>query len=188
MRFHRTSVSTVVLLCIASVTGCMRPSDAEIAEMMKQPPRPAELDRLDSMIGSWEGDAEITMFDKTTTSQGRNTSRWAADEWVLIEEFEHDMGDGNMEKGVMMMWWDDHAQKYRVTSATNYGGFGTGTVTYDDKTDKFNWKMKERSRDGHSMTSTGTSKMIDDQAEWQWSVSVPLMGKIMDARGTARRK
>lgn len=189
MAIHRKCVSLIATLGIAPMVGCMQPTEAELAEMMRQPPRPAALDRLDRMIGTWEDSAEITMFGKTTTSQGRSASHWAADEWVFIEEFEHDMGEGNMEKGVMMIWWDDHSQKYRIASATNHGSSGTGTVTYDDKTDKFVWKMKERTHDGHSMTAQGTSKLIGEDAhEWEWSISAPLMGTVMDARGTARRK
>ena len=42
-------------LTLLSIAGCAKPSDAEIARMMRQPPRPVALDRLDAMIGDLRG-------------------------------------------------------------------------------------------------------------------------------------
>ena len=103
----RAHLMSFVLMagCSALLVGC-QPSEEEMATMFNQPPRPAELDRLEAFVGTWKADVEVTMpgSDDVHTSSGQNTTRWAADKWMLTENWEHAMGKNDTMKGANLMW------------------------------------------------------------------------------------
>ncbi len=174
------------------LVGC-QPSEEEMATMMKQPPRSAELERLEDFVGTWKTDVEFTMADgdEAKTSSGQNTIQWAAGKSMLVENWEHDMGDGNMMKGVMLTSWDRFAGKYRMMGTDNYGGRFEGTLAYDEE-EKI-WKGKSKGRDGMTgerVVEIWTAKFTDPSTnEWTWAQYDGLgLFKRMEATGTSRRQ
>ncbi len=161
--------------------------------MFKQPPRPAELDRLEAFVGNWKADVEVTMAgsDEVHTSSGQNTTQWAADKWMLTENWEHPMGETDTMKGANLMWWDNNSKKYRMSFTDNYGGHGTGSMTYNEETGV--WKFKAKSKDGKSGSKTigkGTMKFVNPSTiEWFWEeYDGTGLFKIITVKGTSRRQ
>ena len=190
----RAPLLSFVLLagCSAFLVGC-QPSEEEMATMLKQPPRPAELEQLEAFIGNWSGDAEVKVagMDEVQKSTGSHSTEWAVDKWVLVENWEHEMGEGNMMKGVMLTSWDRFAKKYRVVMTDNYGGRSEGTMVYDEE-EKI-WKAKAKGRDGVSgdrVVETWTAKFTDPSTtEWTY-VQYDGFGlfKHIEITGTSRRQ
>ncbi len=171
--------------------GCQPPTDEEIAEMMKQPPRPPELDRLNAWVGSWSGDALVKMPDgKEKKGSGSNTTAWAADNWILVENWQHTMGEHDVMKGVSLIWWDNNKKKYRMAAADNYGGHGEGSFKYDEATNT--WNMKGEMVDGKTGNEThgkGTVKMTDESTmEWTYTEYGPLGMKMFEVSGTSKKQ
>ena len=83
----RTTLSSLAVLAFLAggLVGCQQPK-MDMAEMMKPPPRPVELDQLNSFVGTWEGTWEMTMkgADKPITGKGTDTFAWDADKWVMV--------------------------------------------------------------------------------------------------------
>ena len=57
---NRLMVVSVAALLVLSfgLTGC-KPSDKQMAEMMKPPARPEAIDHMQMFIGSWDSEAQI---------------------------------------------------------------------------------------------------------------------------------
>ncbi len=190
----RASLLLIVLLAGSSalLIGC-QPSEEEMANFMKQPPRPAELDLLDAWVGTWKADVEVTMAgsDEVHTSTGQNTTQWTSDKWMLTENWQHQMGENDTMKGASLMWWDNNSKKYRMAITDNYGGHGTATMTYNEETGV--WKFKGKSKDGKSGSKTrnkGTMKFINPSTiEWVWEeYDGTGLFKIITIKGTSRRQ
>ena len=190
----RAPLMSFVLLagCSALLVGC-QPSEEEMATMMKQPPRPAELERLGAFVGTWKADVEVTMAgsDDVITSSGQNSYEWAADKWMLTENWEHQMSETETMKGASLMWWDGNSKKYRMAFTDNYGGHGTGSMTFNEETGV--WKIKGKSKDGKSgskTTSKGTMKFVNPSTiEWVWEeYDGTGLFKFITLKGTSRRQ
>ena len=190
----RTQLLSFVLMagCSGFMVGC-QPSEEEMATMMKQPPRQAELERLEDFVGTWKADFQVDVVDgdEVKTNSGQNTIQWAAGKSMLVEHWEHDMGDGNIMKGVILISWDRFAGKYRVMGTDNYGGRFEGTMAYDQE-EKI-WKAKSKGRDGitgEQVVEKWTAKFTDPSTnEWTWAQYDGLgLFKNMEATGTSRRQ
>ncbi len=190
----RAPLLSFVLLagCSAFLIGC-QPSEEEMATMMNQPPRPAELEQLENFVGTWKADFEINVEDgdEVEANSGQITRQWAADKWMLVENWEHHIGDGNTMKGVTLTSWDRFAGKYRMMSTDNYGGRSEGTMVYDEE--EKTWKAKAKGRDGMTgerVVEIWTAKFTDPSTiEWTW-VQYDGLGlfKNVEATGTSRRQ
>lgn len=181
-------------LLAAALAGCQQPR-IDISEMMKAPPRPAELARLDRFVGTWEGQAEMSApgSDKVVTSNGVNTVSWEADGWVLVEHLEVEMGqEGGKMTGVGLWTWDPQARKYRTWWFDNYGAVNQGTASYDEGSDT--WRMKGKAHyagRGKTTAYEGTSRMIDDDTiTWEYTewASPWKLNKLMHIKGTSHRR
>jgi hypothetical protein len=176
----------------AMLIGCQQPQ-VDMAEMVKAPPRPAELDRLDMLVGAWEGTAEMKVVgsDEVVTSKGVETISWDADKWVLLSHFQYAMGDDEEMKGLEIWTWDAKAGKYRIWSFDNSGYCESGTATYDEETRTWHFKGKSRSTvTGESFVGKGSAQMVDDNTqEWNYTIwDGWKLRKLMEFKGTSRRK
>ncbi len=171
--------------------GCQPPTDEQIAEMMKQPPRPAEHDRLDMWVGSWSGDAVAKMpGGKEMKGSGSSTVQWSTDNWILVENWQHTMGEHDLMKGVSLFWWDNNKKKYRMAWANNYGGHGEGSMKYDEATKTWNMKAEEtHGKSGRESKGRGTVKMPDDNTmEWSYTALGLFGNKEFEVSGTSRKQ
>ncbi len=173
------------------LAGCQQPK-MDLAEMMKPPPRPAELDQLNMFVGTWEGTWEMTMMgaDKPLTGIGTDTFAWDAEKWVLAEHMDGMMGDSKM-VGTALWTWDPQHKRFQYYSADCFGMIMTGTAHYDAKTGI--WHMKGQTNDtvrGQKSNGEGTLKSIDKNTmEMTWSEWDCLhLTKFMEMKGTSHRK
>ncbi len=182
-------VGPLAILAIA-LGGCQKPN---FEEMMKQPPRPAELDQLNAFVGTWEGNWEMTMMgsDQPKTSKGTDQFAWDADKWVLTERMEGTM-DNNKMVGTGLWTWNPQRKLFQYYSADNYGMIMTGTGRYDAATKT--WHMKGQSQDtrhGQRSVGEGTLKLVDPNTmEWHWTEwdSCLHLMKFMEMKGTSHKK
>lgn len=176
--------------CI-SLTGCMPKMSAEDLKNMR-PQRPAALDQLNKMIGSWETTAEIKVagMDETMKGSGTSTSSWEGDGWIMVERGQFDMGDMGKMHGMATWTWDDRAKVYRTFWADNMGETDVGTARFNEKTSTWHMKSSGSGPMGKSRAS-GTARLVNDKTmEWTWVERVGPFGmfKAMEMKGTSRKK
>ncbi len=189
---QRVVAWSVCGVALAALAGCKSHMDPKaMAEMMKQPARPIELDRLNAFVGSWSGTAQgNVMGQEFKDSKGRHSFRWDADRWVLVENWEHEMGPDQTMKGINLMWWDAGSNCYRMSSASNFGDHSRGTSTYDEATGTWHMKADSWDRDGRKSCGKGTMKLTDARSmEWSWTETDSLgLTTYMTITGTSQRQ
>ena len=83
------------MLWSVTLVGCT-PSEEEMAAMLKQPPRPTELDRLEAFVGTWNGTAEVEVEGVEAAEQdGKLSAELEVGERVV--EFEMEEVEGRDE-------------------------------------------------------------------------------------------
>lgn len=181
--------AATLVLSATVMTGCMPKMTIEEMKAMT-PERPAELDRLNFLIGTWEGTGEVAFgwLDCPLKITSRSTIGWELDNMVLVEHAEFSMEELGDMKGVSTWTYDAGSGKYRTFWIDSMGGSSTGTARYREKTNTWHFKAKINSAHG-TMSGKGTMKMVDDDTmEWTWNESA-LMGmmKISAFSGTMQR-
>ncbi len=182
------ALSLFALLVIAA--GCQRP---KMSEMMVQPERPAALDKLDVFVGTWTGESTATMpnSDEKLTGTGVNKVYWTADNWLLVEELEVTMENGEKMKGMGVWTYDPSIKKFRVHWFDNWGMIATATSHYDE--DAGLWRMKGKSEmlaKNFTSHGKGTAKMVGpDTMEWHHSeyMGPLMMFKMFEMKGVNHR-
>lgn len=189
-----TTISRSILVGLVLVTGllagCQRP---DMEEMMKAPQRPVQLDRLNAFVGTWEGEAEMTMpgTEEVYRSTATNTISWSVDNRYLMNEMEITMHNGEKMHAMELWTWDPQIKKYRQWWFDDWGGYGSSTVEYEADEDE--WEAKGEShcmRTGHTSYDEMEMCFKDaDSMEWTWT-SGDALGLItyMEMKGTSRRK
>src|ERR1043166_6113237 len=83
------------LFAVAMLTGCDEKS-GKVSDMsaMKPPPRPVELDQLESWVGNWTMTGEGNFGGKSMKSTGRVSTSWEADRRALVSRGEEE-AEGN---------------------------------------------------------------------------------------------
>jgi len=186
---RRMSVVAGVVALLSGLAGCQKPN---MEEMMKPPPRPAELDQLNAFIGKWDGTWEMTMAgeEKPMTGKGTDVYAWESDRWVLTARSAGTCGEHKM-FGTGLWTYDSQARQFKYTSADNYGMVMSGTGTYDAKTQT--WHLKGSTREtihGNQSSGEGTLKFTSPNTmEWHWTEWDGLhLIKFMEMKGTSHRK
>ena len=193
MHCSKLAVGIMAVVLASGLAGCQKPN---MEEMMKPPPRPAELDLLDQFVGTWEGTFEMKMAgdDKVLTGKGTDKYTWDADKWVLSARSEGTFGSAtppNRMFGTGAWVWDGKAKVFRFGMADNYGMLMGGTGKYDAKTRT--WHMSGHTRDtihGQSSCGHGTMEMVDANTmkfHWVETDGLGLM-KYFEMNGTSKRK
>ncbi len=191
MTMRRTSVGAFACLVALAAIGCMPKMTVEDFKAMR-PQRPQELELLNAFVGTWQHTGTLNMpmlEDSELETGGSNEAKWGGDGWYLIDSGTFGMGELGEMKATALWAYDAKAKKFRTAWVDSMGGFGTGSVRYNKKTDT--WHMRARSRTPHGTTyGKGTTKFVsDNEAEWTWSESA-LFGliKVMDMKGTTKRQ
>jgi Protein of unknown function (DUF1579) len=153
--------------------------------------RPAELKRLDAMIGMWSGNATCTMPDgKTTSGTGKSCIGWEVDGNVLLERGEFTM-DGQTMKGLGLWTWDASAKKYQLFWNDSMGAVSHGEARYDEASKTYSMNFRSRnSSSGESTVGEGTSRLVDaNTMEWNWTEwDAAKTKKVMEMKGVSRRQ
>ena len=191
-RFFQGSMTVCTLLAATFVVGC---GDGDKKMAMTPPPpaqRPAEMDQLAWMIGSWDFEMTGTMMgmDKPFVCKGTSTAAWDVDRWVITEHVQGTMGEmPGMFHGMGIYMYDPKAKAYRTGWLDNEGGMSHGRMTYDAGTQMWKTKgMSEKLASGAKSKGEGWMKMVDaNTIEWGGTEYDAHGNKIMDMKGTSRR-
>ncbi len=193
MRRTRLAAAVLGLVGIVTIVGCTGPQhDMAAMKDMKPPPRPAELDRLEMWVGTWEGTMEMHMAgaEKPMQWTGKSVIQWEVDKHVLVERSEGDMGEMGKMIGLAVYSWDPYDKTYRSCWFDNWGCQAQGTMAYNEA--KKTWSMYGKGRDACSGATTigeGTMEVVDDNTtkwtycEWDsWKFHKKMWGS-----GTMKR-
>jgi hypothetical protein len=172
------------------LVGCSGGMSAEELKDMR-PQRPAELDKLNSLVGTWESTWTMKPAGKAEpmTGKGTSTIAWDVDKWCLVEKGNYEMADMGPMQGLGVWTWDAKAHTYRNWWFDNWGTAGAGTSKYDENTKT--WNMRGTSRGAMGRTSyKGTMKLVDDKTmQWTWKEYVFLgLIKVFEGEGTGKKK
>lgn len=189
MRKNHLQLWVVAATCFAA-TGCMPKMTLEEMKA-SQPQRPAELERLNIFVGTWEMTGEMTFagLDEPLKTSGTATGKWAGDGWFIVSDSVFRMGElGDMHSHEAWTY-DAHSKRYRSTWVDSMGAIASGTAKYDEKTKTWTMRSKSHGPYGGS-TGKGSAVIIDDNTmEWQWSeYAMGGLMKVMEMKGTSRRK
>lgn len=181
----------VFAIAISVSAGCLQPDfDIErIKEMM--PARPAQLDRLDMLVGQWQTEGEVNMFglDEPFAVHGTSEATWEHDRWFLVDRAEFDMGPLGPMSGTSVWTWDPKARKYRMWWFDSFGETATGTAVYKEATKS--WRIHTRGRNAWcNIVNRGTITLDNDGSlHWTWTQwDAWHIWKISRMSGTSRRK
>ncbi len=164
-------------------------------DMMKDTPRPAALDRLNSLVGYWDGESEMTMKGAPNPMKATGTYRaeWACDKRFLVGHYEGDMGEGGKMSGIEIWTYDDKSGKYRTWWFDSHGSAAKGTSTYDEATKTWHTTGEDKNMaTGTTTYGAGTMKLNDDNTmNWTWKQynnGMKWGEPMMEMKGTSRRK
>lgn len=188
-RTLRWGMASMALLSIVLV-GCQKP---DMSEMMKPPVRPTELDRLNDWMGTWQGESICTMEGTSQTCKSTSTTevKWTLNGWVAEEHVAITMDNGEKMHMQTQWMWDSHMNKFRVSWQSDWGEYGTGTVTYD--ADDSTWELKGKSHctsSGHTSVVKGETTMVDhDTINWEMSYYDSMgITEFMELKGVSHRQ
>lgn len=176
------------------VTGCgekhnhMR-DHAHSGDGMTRPEPPAEMKRLERMVGRWTGTATMTGAgpDGDMTFNGGSTAEWAMGGMFLRTESWHDMGNGDRMNMIEYIAWDPGIGKYRTFWFSDWGEVGEGTMTLSADGRSATFDSDGFDIDGHNVKGRGTMKFTsNDVMEWTWKESGPHGD--LSFKGTSRRQ
>lgn len=172
--------------CLGSLAGCAQKS-ADMTSM-KQPERPAELDRLEPWIGRWEGTGEMKMIGgqviKTTGSQEYG---WDLDRRVMLARETWGMEGMGPMRGVGFYGYDPIKKAIVSSSFDDWGNVSEGKFKFDPHKNIWHMTYKGHGTMG-ATTGTGTIVMPDrDTIQWTFEEYFGLI-KVMNASGVSKRK
>ena len=169
----------IASLCgVVLLTGC-QPPKMTMAELFGKPEKSAELARLERLVGTWSGTAEmvsptaaemsemITDGDVPESFQGSEEYKWVLDGQFLMGEGWHEMPNGERANYIMFWTWDDKANKYRTWYFGSMGEWGKGSVRF--KGDNI-MHVKAKGHGPHGdMRGKGQMTFVtDDKMDWTW--------------------
>lgn len=180
-----------MMLCLCSTilsTGCEQPQKMDMSKM-QNPPRPKELDQLDSWVGNWTVTGEATMGGQKLTSTATSTIAWDCDRWALVEHMNGKMGELT-EAGMVVYTWCPKKKNFSMYYCNNMGESSMGEMTWCEKCK--GWCMKGKGPNpmtGETTIFEGCMKMTDNNSmEFEWSMWDGWhMKKMASGKGTAKR-
>lgn len=193
----RNSIRLFSICCIAAIAavGCEQP--AHNMQMPDgPPPRHAELDKLNFMVGSWTATGDMTMYmpdgkTQQQTTTGTETVSWACDNRFLRSEFSYGMGEMGTMTGISMMNWCPEEKEYHSWYFDSFGMVGEGEMEYDQT--RGLWVMENEGKNpmtGRPQRGEGTMKGSADGMSMEWTYTEWDKGsgkKVMDIKGTSRK-
>jgi hypothetical protein len=181
-------VVVLVLGAAVLLTGCAEKLTMEKLKKM-MPQRPAELDKLNAFVGTWDGEGEAKMarMDEPLKVTGTSEFKWADNNWYLVEHSTFKMGDLDEMQGMGGWTYDSHSKKYRNVWVDTMGSIGASKARYDEKTDTWHFCGTSHGPCGETWAK-GDIKLVDDKTmEWSFTEYSGLI-KTMEMTGTSRKR
>ena len=180
-----------LLLLAALVCGCASsPSAPPSFEDMERPTPPKELQRLERLVGTWDGEARMIMpegMEAPPPMRGQGRTSWALGGMYLRSEGWHEIGKGERSNYVEFMSWDPKKKKYHSWYFSDMGEWGEGWATFSEDGMTLKFESVGAGPDGSPSKGKGTMTFIDSNlTEWTWTEKGG-MGE-MKLEGTSRRR
>ncbi len=188
-----------VLVGALLLVGCAQP------QMPLDPPQKpdpaAELARLEPLVGTWAGTAEMVepsveemrkhlpegAPEIPSTFEGQWKSEWVMGGMFLRMQGWHQMGEDQRMNFLEFYTWDPKVKKYRGLSMTDWGEYGRSWMELEQ--DGKTYEISAEYTDANGAAKRGRGEMIlldEDTLEWTWTEQGPH-GK-MKFKGTSRRQ
>lgn len=190
----------VVAICtLGFVVGCEQPRPPE--DFFQKPSPAAELAKLERLLGSWAGTAEMVSptpeemkammpegaEELPSEFAGESKMEWALGGMFLKGEGWHEMGTDKKVHYVEYWTWDPKAKKYHAWYFSDWGEFGEGWASFSKDGNSMDMEWTGFDARGAKSRGEGTIAFVDDDTHsWTWTEKGP-MGK-MKMKGTARRE
>ena len=186
------------------LSGClMAPSIEEIEAMMAKPERPAELNMLDKMAGTWEMtgemvtpmpremaarlEAESGEPPETMAMKAQTTMSWCLDNMFMKSEGWHEMPDGERMRFNEFITWDARKGKFHSWWFSNWGETGEGWMSFAADGQSCTMQARGMTADGTKKSYKGTFTFVDDDTmTWTFTEHGPMGPMTM--KGTSKRK
>jgi hypothetical protein len=190
----------LVLALCAGVCVCGCTQAPMSMEDLQKPALPSELERLNCMVGTWSGKAEMVSptaeeIAKATpegeepmpsTFDEGSTAEWILGGMFLKNEGWMTMGEGEKAHYVELITWDPRAKKYRGWSFSDWGEHGEGWMTMSEDGKHLTFASSGKDFKGRPSRGKGQASFVDGNTmDWTWCDMGP-MGK-MEFKGTSRR-
>jgi len=161
---------------------------AKIRELQTE--RPGELDRLEGLVGDWEGPTRVRVLgtDQILEGFGVRHFAWAIDRRYLFNTWKTHMGGGMGQIEALEIWtWDPSISRYRTWWFHSWGVFGTGIVTYNAQTGEFLMEGDERNSLDGKESRINTRVAGIDPNTISWRARDTLGERGYEISGTAHR-
>jgi hypothetical protein len=155
-----------------------------------RPPRPAELDLLEPLVGEWEvnGVARIAGLEEVIQLAGTSSAKWDADRTHMIDTSYTSMpGMGGL-TGTMLWVWDHRGGHFRILRVDGYPVSAVGKARFAEEDMTWHLAMNVRLPELNAY-ARGTIKIVDDNTlHWTWREWDSLMlVELADMKGTSNR-
>ena len=133
------------------LTGCAEPV-MDISAPPERPGVPCEMKKLECLVGTWEGTAEMPCPEtgEPMTFAGGYEAEWALGGMFLKSKAWHERGEGQKEQMVEFITWDPKAKKYHGWYFSDWGRYGESWSTTDGEC----WQGKGKGYDASGAKST----------------------------------
>lgn len=187
---------------VGLVAGCSESQPKMSMEEMMAKPTPApELAKLNPLVGTWVGTAEMIkptpeemakMMPPGSTEpmsnkfNGGGRWEWTMNGLVLKSDGWHEMGPGQRANMVEYMGWDPRTKKYWTYYLDDWGNRGHGTMTLSADGKTFTGDSTGTDGQGNPTKGHGTMTIVDNNTiTWTWEER-GAMGE-MKLKGTSKR-
>ncbi len=185
----------VIALLLAG--GCATPKRLELAK----PTQPPEMARLQGLVGTWYGNAEVVYPEPRYTEQdtaiqaasnymkGGFKCAWLLGGLALECEGWHDVPGADRANYVEVYRWDPISETIRVWYLSDYGEHGESTLTISDDNQTLRAEGSGVNAAGKKMQhAVETTFLAADRLEWTWTEHSPWGWDQVVIKGTTRRQ
>ncbi len=191
----RRAAGSFILLSLSMIVGCQQPhkEHATAGGPPRKPARPAELAKLEPMVGHWRGTAEVVFPEipknsgKQESFVGESTSAWAMDGMWLKTDGWHEMPDGQKQSYIEYITWDAKANKFHSFYMSDWGDCGESWMSVSADGKQFDVLSTGANHEGKSRKGQGSMTLVDHNTmKWTWSETGP--DGTMKIQGTSTRQ
>ncbi len=189
-QYRARSIALGLPLLAVVMTGCAPKMTMEDLKAM-MPQRPAELDKLNAFVGTWNSEAEAKMagLDEPLRTTAQAEIKWEGDGWYLVSRETFTMGELGNSHGLGTWSYDMKHRVYRTSWVDSSGMTGMGKSWHDEKTNT--WHMRGKSHGPWGTTTFKGSVTMTDPNTMTWNWTEYAMGglmKVMEMTGTSSRQ
>jgi len=163
----------------------------------EEPTRPAEYERLEMLVGTWEGNSHATFedSDQVLTVRSFVQADWDLGRRYVVARSNFSFTDAvsgarlRPSKSVTWFTWDENGGKYRYWTFSSDGGVTSGSMEFAPSTNRWTLKQigEDPATDEYVITGWGEMKYVSDSEKIVTWHSRPPTGGGFDSEGRSRK-